>query len=134
RTLIRVRFGQAFGTGEHASTRLCLRLLETHLRPGATVADLGTGSGILAMAACRLGARRVIAVDDDEVALGVARANLRDNNLQGRVRLVRADAACARDWVPFDLVPFHIGSPSIERVIAYIVSFALVVGDIHLLC
>jgi len=122
RTLIRVRFGQAFGTGEHASTRLCLRLLETHLRPGATVADLGTGSGILAMAACRLGARRVIAVDDDEVALGVARANLRDNNLQGRVRLVRADAASARDWGPFDLVLVNIGATTIERIVPDLVS------------
>lgn len=58
---IRVRFGQAFGTGEHASTRLCLRLLCRHLgAPGGRVADLGTGSGILAIASRRLGAGRVI--------------------------------------------------------------------------
>ena len=87
RHVIRVRFGQAFGTGEHASTRMCLRLLQRHLARGASVVDLGTGSGILAMAACRLGAGRVTALDNDGVALGVARDNLRDNNLEERVRL-----------------------------------------------
>jgi ribosomal protein L11 methyltransferase len=115
---IRVRFGQAFGTGEHASTRLCLRLLEKHLAPtGARVADLGTGSGILAMAARLLGADNVIAFDDDAVALDVARVNLRDNGLQRRVRLVRADAATARDHGPFDLLLVNIGAVTIERMI-----------------
>jgi len=116
--VIRVRFGQAFGTGEHASTRLCLRLLERHFAPaGASVADLGTGSGILAMAACHLGAGRVIAVDSDSVALGVARANLRDNDLQGPVRLVRADAASVRGRGPFDLVLVNIGAATIDRIV-----------------
>ena len=118
RKVIGVRFGQAFGTGEHASTRLCLRLLQRYVPPaGAGVADLGTGSGILAMAACRLGAGRVIALDSDAVALGVARANLRDNDLEGRVRLVRADAATVRDRGPFDLILVNIGAATIGRIL-----------------
>jgi len=115
---IRVRFGQAFGTGEHASTRLCLRLLCKHLGPpGGRVADLGTGSGILAIAARHLGARGVIGLDDDGVALAVARANLRDNGLQGSIRLIRADAAVARRHGPFDLVLANIGAATIERLL-----------------
>ncbi len=117
RQAIRVRFGQAFGTGEHASTRLCLRLMGLHLAPGESVADLGTGSGILAMAACRLGARRVVALDDDRMALRVARANLRDNRLQARVDLVCADAACVRDLGSFDLALVNIGAAVIERIL-----------------
>jgi ribosomal protein L11 methyltransferase len=115
---IRVRFGQAFGTGEHASTQLCLRLLARHLGPpGGRVADLGTGSGILAIAALRLGAGRVTALDDDGVALSVARANLRDNGLRGSIRLVRADAASARQHGPFDLVLVNIGAATIARML-----------------
>jgi ribosomal protein L11 methyltransferase len=115
---IRVRFGQAFGTGEHASTRLCLRLLCRHLgAPGGRVADLGTGSGILAIASRRLGAGRVIGLDDDGVALAVARANLRDNGLGGSIRLIHADAAVARRHGPFDIVLANIGAATIERLL-----------------
>lgn len=115
---IRVRFGQAFGTGEHASTRLCLHLLCRHLgAPGGRVADLGTGSGILAIASRRLGAGRVIGLDDDAVALAVARANLRDNGLGGSIRLIRADAGVARRHGPFDLVLANIGAATIERLL-----------------
>jgi ribosomal protein L11 methyltransferase len=117
RQAIRVRFGQAFGTGEHATTRLCLRLMGRHLAPGESVADLGTGSGILAMAACRLGAGRVVAVDDDRVALRVARANLRDNGLRRRVDLVCADATSVGALGPFDLVLVNIGAATIERIL-----------------
>jgi len=114
---LRVRFGQAFGTGEHATTRLCLRLLTKHLETGKTVADLGTGSAILAMAACRLGASRVVAVDDDEVALRVARANLKDNGLSTRIALLRADAGEIRRLAPFDLILVNIGAETIGRVL-----------------
>jgi ribosomal protein L11 methyltransferase len=57
--------GMAFGCGTHATTALCLTLLEKYVRPGITVYDIGTGSGILAVAAARLGAGRVRAVDID---------------------------------------------------------------------
>jgi ribosomal protein L11 methyltransferase len=117
RVPIRVRLGQAFGTGEHASTRLSLGLLESCLRRGERVADLGTGTGILAMAASLLGARSVLAVDDDRAALGVARACLRDNGLSGRVTLRREDAGRACRRGPFDVATVNIGATVIGRIL-----------------
>jgi ribosomal protein L11 methyltransferase len=114
---IRVRLGQAFGTGEHASTRLSLRLLESCLRPGERVADLGTGTGILAMAASLLGARSVLAVDDDQAALGVARSCLEDNGLAGRITLRREDAGRACRRGPFDVATVNIGATVIGRIL-----------------
>ena len=78
--------GAAFGTGEHATTAMSLRLLERCTRvwgpePERTLLDLGTGTGILALAAKRLGAARVIAIDSDPVAIATARANARRNKL-----------------------------------------------------
>jgi ribosomal protein L11 methyltransferase len=80
----------AFGTGEHASTRGVLRLLEPVVRPGDLVLDVGTGSGILAIAAARLGADHVLAVESDGEALGNAAENLARNGVTDRVELLRA--------------------------------------------
>ena len=71
--------GVAFGTARHASTRCALRLLDAAVRPGAAIADVGTGSGILAIAAARLGAARVLAADNDPLACATARDNVRAN-------------------------------------------------------
>lgn len=73
--------GLAFGTGSHPTTRLCLRWLDAHLRGGETVLDYGCGSGILAIAASKLGARRVIGTDIDENALLASRANATLNSV-----------------------------------------------------
>ena len=75
RIRIEVNAGLAFGTGAHETTRLCLESLERHLKPGMTVLDIGTGSGILAEAASKLGAGRVLASDTDQQAVDVAREN-----------------------------------------------------------
>lgn len=91
RAVIRLDPGMAFGSGEHASTRLCLAAIARHLRPGGLVIDLGTGSGILAIAAARLGARRVLAIDNDPVAVAAARANVRRNRVTRRVTVRRRD-------------------------------------------
>ena len=88
-----------FGTGHHASTRLCLQTLlrvRHRLRPGCRVLDLGTGSGVLAIAAARLGAGAVIAVDRDPDALGNARDNIERNGVDDRVTLVEGDLANLR--------------------------------------
>lgn len=91
RATVRLEAGMAFGSGEHASTRLCLAALSRHLQTGAVAIDLGTGSGILAIAAARLRARRVLAIDNDPVAVAVARANVRRNGVARRVSVRRQD-------------------------------------------
>jgi ribosomal protein L11 methyltransferase len=117
RIAIRIPFGQAFGTGEHASTRMALRLLESHLRAGDEVVDLGTGTGILAVAAHRLGAARVLAVDSDPIAVEVARDTLRRNDIGSGVLLRCDDAAAACRGGPFDLALVNIGSTVIGRIL-----------------
>ena len=77
--VIQIDPGMAFGTGLHATTRLCLRALEAYVRPGVRVADVGTGSGILAIGAALLGASEVAAVDNDPVAVRVALENVAVN-------------------------------------------------------
>lgn len=83
----------AFGSGEHGSTRSALALLERHLRAGDRVLDLGSGSGILAIAAAVLGASRVTGVELDSDANGVAARNAERNGAADRVRFVEGDAA-----------------------------------------
>ena len=79
--------GMAFGTGLHPSTQLTLIALEEETRPGMRVLDLGTGSGILAIAALHLGASHVVAWDVDDVAISAARGNIARNDLSDRVTL-----------------------------------------------
>ena len=73
--------GLAFGTGSHPSTRLCLDWLDRHLFPGSSVIDYGCGSGILAIAAAKLGAGRVVGVDIDPLALVTSRYNAEQNRV-----------------------------------------------------
>jgi ribosomal protein L11 methyltransferase len=83
--------GMAFGTGTHATTALCLRALERHVKPDVDVIDVGTGSGILAIAAAKLGARRVLALDLDPVAVSSAAENVRLNGLENRIEVAQSD-------------------------------------------
>lgn len=78
---IRLDPGVAFGTGSHPTTRLCLEWLDAHLRPGQTVLDYGCGSGILAIAALKLGAGRTLGTDIDPAAIEAARANCAANEV-----------------------------------------------------
>lgn len=83
--------GMAFGTGTHETTQLCMELLERYMKKGFTVIDMGCGSGILSIAAGKLGASRVLAVDKDEVAVKVARENVGRNDLSPAVRVLKGD-------------------------------------------
>lgn len=89
--------GMAFGTGQHHSTQLCLEFLEQLIQPGMVVADVGTGSGILAIAAAKLGAARVWAGDNDPVAVLTAQRNVGQNGVQ---RVVSVHLAEGCEGVP----------------------------------
>lgn len=88
----------AFGTGTHETTSLCLRLLEKQGVSGKSVLDLGTGSGILAIAAGLLGARDVLATDIDPEALKIARENVELNRLDKLVKLQQSDLTKGIDF------------------------------------
>jgi ribosomal protein L11 methyltransferase len=81
--------GMAFGTGSHATTRMCLTLLDQMIghRPPERMFDLGTGTGVLAIAAAFLGVKEVLGTDIDPVAVSVARNNVRDNGLTDKVTI-----------------------------------------------
>jgi ribosomal protein L11 methyltransferase len=97
----------AFGTGDHPTTALCLAAVDTYLgsHPGATVLDVGTGTGVLALAAHKLGAARVVGVDNDELSVSLARENAAANGVLG-VEL----SAATLEGIPgrFDLVLANI--------------------------
>jgi ribosomal protein L11 methyltransferase len=85
--------GMAFGTGEHATTRGVIRLMQSAVRPGDRVADLGSGSAVLAIAAAKLGARYVAAIELDHDAIENAEQNVARNNVADRVSVIEGDAA-----------------------------------------
>jgi ribosomal protein L11 methyltransferase len=100
---LRLDPGLAFGTGGHPTTWQCLRWLDSHLQPGQSVLDYGCGSGILAIAASRLGAGRVVAVDIDPGALQASRDNARLN--AARIEVFSPDCMPAG---PYDVVLANI--------------------------
>jgi ribosomal protein L11 methyltransferase len=106
RILLRIDPGLAFGTGSHASTYLCLRALCDRARRGplGRVLDVGTGSGVLAFAALRLGATHARGIEPDPDALEAARANARLNGLSRARGLVLTPEAAERARGSFDLV------------------------------
>jgi ribosomal protein L11 methyltransferase len=102
-TVITIYPSTGFGTGHHATTRLCLQLLQAAAPAGGRVVDLGTGSGVLALAAWRLGATDVEAIDYDEDAVVNARENLRLNGAADAIVLRQADVR-VESPAPGDLV------------------------------
>jgi len=114
RLIVRLTPGRAFGTGEHCTTRMCLELLEETLRPGDSVLDVGTGSGILAIAAARLGAGLVVAIDHDPDAVATARTNATVNETP-RILFVAGGVDALRT-APFELVLANLTGTTIERL------------------
>ncbi|MDQ6694386.1 MAG: 50S ribosomal protein L11 methyltransferase [Chloroflexota bacterium] len=97
--------GMAFGTGLHPTTRLCLAALEEFVRPDMNILDLGTGSGILAIAAAKLGGPgvRLVAVDTDNIAVEATRENVERNGLATQIRVEGGSTGAAQQARPYDL-------------------------------
>ncbi|GCE05448.1 50S ribosomal protein L11 methyltransferase [Dictyobacter aurantiacus] len=120
--------GMAFGTGVHPTTRMCLERVEQLVRPGMQVLDVGTGSGILALAAAKLGAAHIDAIDNSSVAVESSKANAEMNDLQAQIDIVLGvlDEEGARrneghyDLVLANIIAHIIGSiaPQLARVVA----------------
>jgi ribosomal protein L11 methyltransferase len=115
RLVVEIEPGPAFGY-DHPTTILCLEFLEESIRGGERVVDVGTGSGILAIAAARLGAARVLAVDSDPVAVRAARENVARNGVTARVTVCEGYLL---DGVrgPFDLVVANLTLEAIRELL-----------------
>ena len=98
--------GMAFGTGYHPTTSLCLEALEDYVQPETNILDLGTGSGILAIAAAKLGGPsvRAFGVDIDGVAVVAARENVKRNGLDEQIRIEQGGTLLAADIGPYNLI------------------------------
>lgn len=111
--------GMAFGTGDHPSTRGVLRLLPSYLSPGLVVADLGAGSAVLSIAAAKLGASRVFAIEMDPDAIGNATANVERNGVAEVVHIFEGDARVFLPLVaPVDLIVANIISSVLVDLLA----------------
>src|SRR5947199_1291487 len=120
--------GMAFGTGLHPTTRLCLEQIEQRMRPGMRVIDVGTGSGVLALAAAKLGAASVYCIDNSSVAVESAAANAAMNDLSDKITVVLGtldEAEAARmagqcDMVLVNILAHIIGgmAPQLAQVVA----------------
>jgi ribosomal protein L11 methyltransferase len=112
--VLRLDPGMAFGTGLHPTTCGCLERLEEVITPGMCVLDVGTGSGILAIAAARLGAKPVIAVEIDAIAVAAARGNVALNGMRDAIEIRHGSLPVSGEPARFDVVVANI----IARVIA----------------
>jgi ribosomal protein L11 methyltransferase len=117
RVVVELDPGMAFGTGGHPTTRLCLAALEDYVTPGCMLADIGTGSGILAIAAARLGATTVLATDIDSLPRKIARENVERNGLGDTIRVLEMDEfdEAARDC---DVIVANIIAQTIIEIAA----------------
>lgn len=109
--------GMAFGTGNHPTTRLCIEQLQELVNGPLTMLDLGTGSGILAVVAAKLGAVRVAASDIDPVAVRVARENVEVNGIEDRVTVTETNLLEGHSRVGYDLVVANIIADIIIRLV-----------------
>lgn len=105
--VIRLDPGQAFGTGHHETTRLCLRALEDAVTPRCSVLDVGTGSGILAIGAGLLGAGPILGIDIDPIATKTALENLDENGMAGRIE-IQTGVLAADHGIRYDVVVANI--------------------------
>ncbi len=110
----------SFGTGYHESTRLVLRLMEDAVRPGATMLDVGTGTGVLAIASLKLGCASAVACDVDEWSYANARENAGVNGVADRLTLIHGDVSLT-PRVPFDIIAANLQRTVIVSILKELV-------------
>jgi ribosomal protein L11 methyltransferase len=110
----------AFGTGYHPTTRLMLELMPEMITSKSRVLDAGTGSGILAIAAAKLGAEKVLAFDNDEWSIASARENKYLNGVSDKIRVVKGDHQVLDDAGMFDVILVNITLSVIESMISFL--------------
>ena len=115
RTVLRMDPGMAFGTGTHETTALCLSVLEQRVQGGERVLDIGTGSGILAVAALLLGAQSALGVDIDPMAVRTATENARRNGVEERLTVFVGDLAKGASGT-YDIITANIVADAILRL------------------
>lgn len=111
RFVIQIDPKMSFGTGYHESTRLTLNLLKKYTKPGCLILNVGTGTGILAIAAVKLGARSGVCVDNDEWAIANARENVTANGLAGKISITSVPVPEIHST--FDLITANLSFPTI---------------------
>lgn len=120
--VIEIDPGMAFGTGTHPTTALCIRLIERHLSPGGSFLDIGTGSGILMIAAAKLGAAKTAGTDCDPMAVEIAGRNLAANHIPpDRFVLFEGDLTAGASALadgPYDMIAANIVAETIAELIA----------------
>lgn len=125
--IVEIDPGMAFGTGLHPTTRLCLALLERYLRPGAIMLDQGTGTGILSIAAVKLGAAHVDAVDVDLAAVRATEENAALNGVADRITVIHGSSPPEG---PYSLIACNILAPIIIQLLDQGLSERLIPGGV----
>ena len=128
---LRMDPGMAFGTGIHPTTQLCLRAMETIVRDGMRVLDLGTGSGILSIAAAKMGSGPILAIDKDPIAVEAARSNARRNRQRARIEV--REGTLVPGMGPFDLILANLLAQTL-RDLSGLLAQTLVPGGILIGC
>jgi ribosomal protein L11 methyltransferase len=114
--------GMAFGTGQHPTTRMCMQGMQDVMKPGDHVLDLGSGSGILAIAAIAFGASTVLATDTEEMAVKASIENVALNGMQDKITVREGSMDAVGNDGPFDLVFANINAAAVISLASAIAS------------
>lgn len=122
RVVLSIDPGAAFGTGTHATTKMCLELLQKYVYPDCTLLDIGSGSGILSIGAALLGAKKADGVDIDPVAVKVAKENAQMNNVEDKTCYILGDL-CDKISDKYDVVCANIVADVIISLLSNVENF-----------